>query len=288
MIAELDYLTTERINFFIDSALHEDVGEGDFSSLAAIPSNLIKKAKLLIKAEGLLAGVELARMIVKRVDPCIEFNTFLLDGDRVMKGDIAFEIEGNAQAILKAERLVLNCMQRMSGIASYTHSLYNVIQHTQAKLLDTRKTTPNARIIEKWAVAIGGGLNHRFGLFDMIMLKDNHVDAAGGIKNAILATQAYLKKTNKTLRIEIEVRNLEELKEALETGSIDRIMLDNMPVDALREAVHLTHGRYELEASGGITRSTIKEVAETGVNYISVGALTHSYKSMDMSLKLYQ
>jgi nicotinate-nucleotide pyrophosphorylase (carboxylating) len=280
------YLTTDRIHLFIDMALQEDVGEGDFSSLASIPSTAEQKGKLLIKAEGILAGVELAQTIFHRIDPDLRFERLLMDGDRVMKGDIAFEIEGKVHSILKGERLVLNCMQRMSGVASYTHHLRSIIQHTQAKLLDTRKTTPNARIIEKWAVAIGGGINHRFGLFDMIMLKDNHVDAAGGVKKAILAASAYLKNNNKSLAIEIEVRTIDELKEVLEVGNVNRIMLDNMTVAQLKEAVELVGSRYELEASGGITRSTIKDVAETGVNYISVGVLTHSYKSMDMSLKL--
>lgn len=280
------YLTTDRIHLFIDMALQEDVGEGDFSSLASIPSTAERKGKLLIKAEGILAGVELAQTIFHRIDPDLRFERLLMDGDRVMKGDIAFEIEGKVHSILKGERLVLNCMQRMSGVASYTHHLRSIIQHTQAKLLDTRKTTPNARIIEKWAVAIGGGINHRFGLFDMIMLKDNHVDAAGGVKKAILAASAYLKNNNKSLAIEIEVRTIDELKEVLEVGNVNRIMLDNMTVAQLKEAVELVGSRYELEASGGITRSTIKDVAETGVNYISVGVLTHSYKSMDMSLKL--
>ncbi len=282
----LTYLTTDRIHLFIDMALQEDVGEGDFSSLASIPSTAERKGKLLIKAEGILAGVELAQTIFHRIDPDLRFERLLMDGDRVMKGDIAFEIEGKVHSILKGERLVLNCMQRMSGVASYTHHLRSIIQHTQAKLLDTRKTTPNARIIEKWAVAIGGGINHRFGLFDMIMLKDNHVDAAGGVKKAILAASAYLKNNNKSLAIEIEVRTIDELKEVLEVGNVNRIMLDNMTVAQLKEAVELVGSRYELEASGGITRSTIKDVAETGVNYISVGVLTHSYKSMDMSLKL--
>ncbi len=280
------YLTTDRIHLFIDMALQEDVGEGDFSSLASIPSTAEQKGKLLIKAEGILAGVELAQTIFHRIDPDLRFERLLMDGDRVMKGDIAFEIEGKVHSILKGERLVLNCMQRMSGVASYTHHLRSIIQHTQAKLLDTRKTTPNARIIEKWAVAIGGGMNHRFGLFDMIMLKDNHVDAAGGVKKAILATSAYLKNNNKSLAVEIEVRTIDELKEVLEVGNVNRIMLDNMTIAQLKEAVELVGSRYELEASGGITRSTIKDVAETGVNYISVGVLTHSYKSMDMSLKL--
>jgi len=280
------YLTTDRIHLFIDMALQEDVGEGDFSSLASIPSTAEQKGKLLIKAEGILAGVELAQTIFHRIDPDLRFERLLMDGDRVMKGDIAFEIEGKVHSILKGERLVLNCMQRMSGVASYTHHLRSIIQHTQAKLLDTRKTTPNARIIEKWAVAIGGGINHRFGLFDMIMLKDNHVDAAGGVKKAILATSAYLKNNNKSLAVEIEVRTIDELKEVLEVGNVNRIMLDNMTIAQLKEAVELVGSRYELEASGGITRSTIKDVAETGVNYISVGVLTHSYKSMDMSLKL--
>ncbi|GAB3824793.1 carboxylating nicotinate-nucleotide diphosphorylase [Pontibacter rugosus] len=209
------------------------------------------------------------------------------DGAGIKKGDVAFTVKGKAQSILTAERLVLNCMQRMSGIASYTHYLSSLIEGTGAKLLDTRKTTPNFRMMEKWAVVIGGGHNHRYGLYDMVMLKDNHVDYAGGIREAITATQQYLKNKGKDLKIEVETRTLQEVQEALETGGIHRIMLDNMSTDMMREAVAMIGGKYETEASGGITDETIRAVAECGVDYISVGALTHSIKSIDLSLKAY-
>jgi nicotinate-nucleotide pyrophosphorylase (carboxylating) len=283
----LPYLTEEKINFFIQNALQEDVGPGDFSSLASIPAMSEKKARLIIKGEGILAGIELAKKIIQTIDLSLQLDILLKDGSLVKKGDIGFIVNGKVHSILKAERLVLNCMQRMSGIATYTHYLSSQIAHTKAKLLDTRKTTPNCRIIEKWAVHIGGGVNHRFGLFDMIMLKDNHIDFAGGVKQAILATKEYLKKNNKELKIEIEVRNREELEEVLEVGGVDRIMLDNMSIAQLKESVELINGRYEVEASGGITEETIGEVAETGVDFISVGALTHSFKSMDISLKAF-
>ena len=283
----LPYLTEEKINFFIQNALQEDVGPGDFSSLASIPAMSEKKARLIIKGEGILAGIELAKKIIQTIDLSLQLDILLKDGSLVKKGDIGFIVSGKVHSILKAERLVLNCMQRMSGIATYTHYLFSKIAHTKAKLLDTRKTTPNCRIIEKWAVHIGGGVNHRFGLFDMIMLKDNHIDFAGGVKQAILATKEYLKKNNKELKIEIEVRNREELKEVLEVGGVDRIMLDNMPIAQLKESVELINNQYEVEASGGITENTIQQVAETGVDFISVGALTHSFKSMDISLKAF-
>jgi nicotinate-nucleotide pyrophosphorylase (carboxylating) len=281
------YLSEENINTFIQQALAEDVGDGDHSSLAAIPADAINQAQLLVKDEGILAGVELAGYIFKAVDPELELDVLINDGDRVTFGDVALTVKGNAQSILTAERLVLNCMQRMSGIATYTHQLSELIAGTSAKLLDTRKTTPNFRMLEKWAVLIGGGLNHRYGLFDMIILKDNHVDYAGGIQKAIIATQRYLKAKGKDLKIEVETRNLNEVREALDTGGIHRIMLDNMTPDMMREAVSLIDGRYETEASGGITEKTIQSVAESGVDFISVGALTHSIKSLDLSLKAY-
>jgi nicotinate-nucleotide pyrophosphorylase (carboxylating) len=281
------YLTQENIADFIHGALAEDVGDGDHSSRAAIPVDAENQAHLLVKGEGLLAGVELAGYIFREVDPNLELTLMLEDGAAVRYGDVAFTVAGNARSILTAERLVLNCMQRMSGIATYTHHLTQLIAGTKARLLDTRKTTPNFRLPEKWAVLIGGGVNHRYGLFDMIILKDNHVDYAGGIRQAIEATRAYLKEQNKSLRIEIETRTLEEVQQALDTGGIDRIMLDNMTPATMREAVSLIGGRYETEASGGITEETIAEVAACGVDYISVGALTHSIKSMDLSLKAY-
>ncbi|WP_207433638.1 carboxylating nicotinate-nucleotide diphosphorylase [Sabulibacter ruber] len=282
------YLTQEGIRAFIRQALQEDVADGDHSSLASIPESAQNQAKLLVKDRGVLAGVELAWKIFHEVDPTLRLEVFLQDGAQINRGDIAFTVHGKAQSILTAERLVLNCMQRMSGIATYTQSLVKLIEGTGARLLDTRKTTPNFRMMEKWAVLIGGGTNHRFGLFDMIMLKDNHVDYAGGIRQAIEATHRYLEKLGKPLKIEVETRNLTEVREALETGGIHRIMLDNFEVDKLREAVELIGGRYETEASGGITEETIRAVAETGVNFISVGALTHSNRSLDLSLKAFK
>lgn len=281
------YLTEKSINEFISLALAEDIGDGDHSSLASIPADAQNQARLLVKGEGILAGVELAGYIFKAVDPELKVEVLLQDGAQVKYGDVALTVKGKAQSILTAERLVLNCMQRMSGIATYTHYLTSLIAGTGAKLLDTRKTTPNFRIMEKWAVLIGGGHNHRFGLFDMIILKDNHVDYAGGIKEAVTATQRYLKEKGKDLKIEVETRNLDEVRQAMETGGIHRIMLDNMSPDMMREAVAMIGGKYETEASGGITEETIRAVAECGVDYISVGALTHSIKSMDLSLKAY-
>ncbi|UPL48970.1 carboxylating nicotinate-nucleotide diphosphorylase [Hymenobacter sublimis] len=281
------YLTPEALSTFIRTALAEDVGDGDHSALSAIPATARNRAHLLIKDEGVLAGVELARHIFRKVDADLQVAPRLEDGTRVKHGDIAFTVEGRAQSILTAERLVLNCMQRMSGIATRTAHLTSLLAGTQARLLDTRKTTPNFRMCEKWAVLIGGGVNHRYGLFDMIILKDNHVDYAGGIRQAIEASRAYLASTGRQLPIEIETRSLAEVQQALEAGGIDRIMLDNMAPAQLREAVALVAGRYPLEASGGITEETIAEVAATGVDYISVGALTHSIRSLDMSLKAF-
>ncbi|MDX5438772.1 MAG: carboxylating nicotinate-nucleotide diphosphorylase [Pontibacter sp.] len=281
------YLTEANINEFIARALAEDVGDGDHSSLASIPADAQNQARLLVKGDGILAGVELAGYIFKAVDPNLQLDVLMHDGDRMKQGDIAFTVKGKARSILTAERLVLNCMQRMSGIATYTNHMVSLIEGTGAKLLDTRKTTPNFRIMEKWAVVIGGGQNHRFGLYDMVMLKDNHVDYAGGVREAITATHKYLQEKGKNLKIEVETRNLQEVQEALDTGGIDRIMLDNMSTDMMREAVRMIGGRYEVEASGGITEDTIRAVAECGVNFISVGALTHSNRSIDLSLKAY-
>lgn len=281
------YLTQDNITDFIRRALAEDVGDGDHSSRAAIPADAENRAQLLVKGEGLLAGVDLAGHIFREVDTHLILTPGLPDGAFVKPGDVAFTVAGNARSILTAERLVLNCMQRMSGIASYTHYLTQLIAGTRAKLLDTRKTTPNFRLAEKWAVLIGGGVNHRYGLYDMIMLKDNHVDFAGGIRPAIEATRAYLKQHKKFLQIEVETRNLDEVRQVLEVGGIDRIMLDNMSPATMREAVELIGGRFETEASGGITDKTIAEVAATGVDFISVGALTHSIKSLDLSLKAF-
>jgi len=279
------YLTEEAIVEFIGAAFSEDVGEGDHSSLGSIPADAKSKARLLIKDDGILAGVEMASMIFQFYDPTLVMNRMKNDGDEVKRGDVAFTVEGLSRSILSCERLVLNCMQRMSGIATYTHRLSQLIKGTKAKLKDTRKTTPNFRLMEKWGVWIGGGVNHRFALYDMVMLKDNHIDMAGGIRHAIDNTKRYLKEKNKDLRIEIETRNLQEVQEVLNVGGVDIIMLDNMSVDDMREAVRLIGGKSQTEASGGITEQTIARVAETGVDFISVGALTHSVKSLDLSLK---
>lgn len=279
------YLTEEAIQSFIASALAEDIGEGDHSSLGAIPRETQSKARLLIKDDGIIAGLELSEKIFRQVNPLLQTQYFKKDGDPIKKGEVAFEVSGSAQSILSAERLVLNCMQRMSGIATYTQSLCKLIEGTSAQLLDTRKTTPNFRLMEKWAVAIGGGHNHRFALYDMVMLKDNHVDMAGSIQKAIGNIHRYLKAKNKSLKIEIETRNLSEVQEVLRMGGIDIIMLDNMSTDEMKEAVQLIAGKYKTEASGGITETTLRPVAECGVDYISVGALTHSVKSLDLSLK---
>jgi nicotinate-nucleotide pyrophosphorylase (carboxylating) len=284
---DLAYLSSEKIHQFIAQSLQEDVGDGDHSSLAAVPAEAENRAKLIIKDQGILAGVELASLIFAQVDASLKVDASIQDGSTVKYGDIGLTVAGNARSILQAERLVLNCMQRMSGIATYTHQLTEAIKGTKARLLDTRKTTPLFRMMEKWAVVIGGGLNHRFGLFDMIILKDNHVDYAGGIRQAIESTNAYLEQHNKDLKIVIETRNLAEVEQVLQTGNVFRIMLDNMSPDLMKEAIQLINGRYPTEASGGITLETIRAVAESGVDYISVGALTHSIKSLDISLKAY-
>jgi nicotinate-nucleotide pyrophosphorylase (carboxylating) len=280
------YLTDTAIADFIQSALREDLGEGDHTSLGAVPSEMKSRARLLVKEEGIIAGIELAKKIFQYHDPELFVSLLIHDGHQVKPGEIAFIVEGNARSILATERLVLNCMQRMSGIASYTHRLNNLIRHTRCQLMDTRKTTPNFRMMEKWAVAIGGGRNHRLGLYDMIMLKDNHVDLAGGIEKAILSTRRYLSAMHKKLEIEIETRTIEEVMQVLRTGGVDVIMLDNMSLDRMKEAVLLIGGKYKTEASGGITEATLKEVAECGVDFISIGALTHSFKSLDLSLKV--
>lgn len=279
------YLTDEAINDFIDAALREDVGEGDHSSLATIPINTIGKGRLFVKNDGIIAGLDMAQRIFHRVNPALRLEFFKRDGDSIYKGEIAFEVTGSAQAILTAERLVLNCMQRMSGIATYTQRLCKMIEGTRAQLLDTRKTTPNFRLMEKWAVSIGGGHNHRFALYDMVILKDNHVDMAGGIGQAIERTNAYVKELGKRLKIEIETRSMQEVQEVLKKGGVDVIMLDNFPLEELSKAVQLINNRFKTEASGGINEATLRAVAETGVDYISVGALTHSVKSLDLSLK---
>lgn len=279
------YLTEEAIQSFIASALQEDIGEGDHSSLGAISSTTQSTARLLIKDNGILAGIEMAEKIFHQVDSQLRITNFKKDGDQIQKGEIALEVKGSARSILSAERMVLNCMQRMSGIATYTHSLCKLIEGTTSKLLDTRKTTPNFRLMEKWAVLIGGGQNHRFALYDMVMLKDNHIDMAGGIRQAIENTKKYLNQNKKNLKIEIETRNINEVSEVLQVGGVDIIMLDNMSTTDMKKAVELIGGKYKTEASGGITEATLRAVAECGVDYISVGALTHSVKSLDLSLK---
>ncbi len=273
------------INKIIDNALLEDIGEGDHSTLSCVPENAQGKAHLLIKEDGILAGVELATLIFKRFDPTLQIEIVLNDGASVKKGDIAFYVTGSSRSILSTERLVLNFMQRMSGIATQTNKIVSIIEGCSTKLLDTRKTTPGIRYMEKWAVRIGGGHNHRFALYDMIMLKDNHVDYAGGIIPAIQRANEYLKANNKDLKIEIEVRNEAELDEVLTIGGVDRIMLDNFTPERISKVLPLIPSQYETEASGGITMDNIRAYAETGIQFISVGALTHSVKSLDMSLK---
>jgi nicotinate-nucleotide pyrophosphorylase (carboxylating) len=283
-----------NIEQFIDEALAEDIVDfngliatGDHSSLACIPVNKDGRAQLLCKAEGILAGVELAEMICRRVDANLVFEHHLADGTRIKKGDVAFKIFGEVKSILRAERLLLNFMQRMSGIATHTGLFVEAVKGTNAKILDTRKTTPNLRYFEKWAVRIGGGHNHRFGLYDMIMLKDNHIDFCGGIEKAVLAVENYQQKNNLQLPVEVETRNLKDVDEVLQVGKVTRIMFDNFTPQLMAEAVKLVAGKYETEASGGINLQTVRAYAETGVDYISVGALTHSSASLDLSLKAF-
>jgi nicotinate-nucleotide pyrophosphorylase (carboxylating) len=270
---------------FVREALHEDVGPGDHTSLSTIPENAIQTAQLLVKDDGVLAGVELAKIIFRELDPRLKVNVTLNDGDHVKKGDVAFTVTGPARSITIGERLVLNCMQRMSGIATRTWMMVQLVQGLPAKIVDTRKTTPLFRYFEKWAVRIGGGHNHRYALYDMILIKDNHVDYAGGTIAAINAAVKYREEKKLSLKIEIEVRNFRELDEVLKHGGIDRLMLDNFSTADLRLAVEKINKRFVTEASGGITPETVRAYAETGVDEISVGALTHSIKSLDLSLK---
>ena len=279
------YLTEEKLHEFIRNAMKEDHGDGDHTSLGCIREGTQAQGHLLFKQEGIVAGMEMAQIIFDVFSKDLLFESYKKDGDAIHEGEVGFKVSGDAIQLLGAERLVLNCMQRMSGIATYTHYLKSLIRNSPAQLLDTRKTTPNFRIAEKWAVEIGGGTNHRFGLHDMIMLKDNHIDFAGGVAKALKSTKSYLEKAKKKLKIEIEVRSLQELKEVIKEGGVDRIMLDNMIPSQIRQSIAMIDGKYETEASGGITEMTISEIADTGVDYISVGALTHSYKSLDMSLK---
>ena len=273
------------IDDLIKLAFAEDIGDGDHTTLCCIPATEMGKSQLIIKEDGVLAGVEMARRVFKAFDPELKMTVFIEDGTEVKKGDIAFVVEGKVQSLLQTERLMHNIMQRMSGIATTTRKDVKQLEGTKTHVLDTRKTTPGMRMIEKEAVRIGGGMNHRIGLFDMILLKDNHVDFAGGISKAINRAHEYLKEKGKNLKIEIEVRNFDELEEALQTGGVDRIMLDNFTPENTREAVRRVAGRVELESSGGITFDTLRDYAECGVDYISVGALTHSVKSLDMSFK---
>ena len=278
-------MTDKDFEKFITDSLSEDVGDGDHSSLASIPKSSINRAHLLVKDEGIIAGIELAKMIFRKVDNNLKVETFLKDGDKVKFGDIAFIVTGNSISILTAERLALNCMQHMSAIATKTTYLNSLISDTNCKLLDTRKTTPLNRKLEKWAVKIGGGVNHRFGLYDMIMIKDNHIDFAGGITAAIQKTKQYLKENNKNLEIIVEARGLEEVNEILKEGGVKRILLDNFDYETTKKAVEIIGNKCQTESSGGITEVTISEYAKCGVDFISVGALTHSVLNFDLSLK---
>lgn len=273
------------IDDLIKLAFAEDIGDGDHTTLCCIPENAMGKSKLLIKEEGILAGVEMAQRIFKDFDPNLKMEIFIKDGTAVKPGDIAFTVEGKVRSLLQTERLMLNVMQRMSGIATVTNKYVKRLEGLHTRILDTRKTTPGLRMIEKAAVKIGGGVNHRIGLFDMILLKDNHIDFAGGIEKAITRAKEYLKEKGKDLKIEIEVRNMDELEEDMRIGGIDRIMLDNFTPELTRKAVKRIGGKYETESSGGITFDTIRDYAECGVDFISVGALTHSVKGLDMSFK---
>ena len=275
----------QLIDELIDLAFAEDIGDGDHTTLCCIPDTAMGKSRLLIKEPGILAGVEIARKIFHRFDPDLKMTVYIEDGTAVKPGDVAFVVEGRVQSLLQTERLMLNVMQRMSGIATMTHRYVKKLEGLHTRILDTRKTTPGMRMLEKEAVKIGGGVNHRIGLFDMILLKDNHVDFAGGIENAISRCHDYLKAKGKDLKIEIEVRNLDELKEVMRVGGVDRIMLDNFSPELTREAVKIVGGKYEIESSGGITCDTIRDYAESGVDFVSVGALTHSVKGLDMSFK---
>ena len=277
----------QLIDWLIDLAFAEDIGDGDATTLCCIPATEMGRSRLIIKEEGILAGVEMARRVFEKFDPELRMTTYITDGAHVRPGDIAFVVEGRVRSLLQTERLMLNIMQRMSGIATVTARYQERLKGLKTKVLDTRKTTPGMRIMEKEAVRIGGGCNHRIGLFDMILLKDNHVDFAGGIANAINAAKQWNRDNGKDLKIEIEVRNLDELQQALDTGGVDRIMLDNFTPELTSKAVEILGGRVETESSGGITIDTLRDYGECGVDYISVGALTHSVKSLDMSFKAF-
>jgi nicotinate-nucleotide pyrophosphorylase (carboxylating) len=278
-------MTEKLIEELIDLAIKEDIGDGDHSSRSCIPETAQGKVQLLVKEEGIIAGIEIAEKVFKKIDPDVKMEIFIKDGTRVKSGDVAFTVEGKVWTLLKTERLVLNIMQRMSGIATRTGEYVKHLEGLHTKVLDTRKTTPGMRVLEKMAVKTGGGENHRMGLYDMVMLKDNHIDFAGGIEKAVTAVKKYLKEKGKDLKIEVEVRNMDELNEVMRVGGIHRIMLDNFDIEQTKAAVELIDGKYETESSGGITMDTLRDYAECGVDYISVGALTHHIKSLDMSLK---
>lgn len=278
-------MVNKFIDELIDLAIAEDIGDGDHSSLSCIPKDETGTVQLLVKEEGILAGVEVMKEVIRKIDPTLKTDVFLEDGTKIKPGDIAFKISGKVISILQAERLLLNFMQRMSGIATQTAKYADLIKDLTTKVLDTRKTTPGLRHIEKLAVSIGGGTNHRMGLYDMVMLKDNHIDFAGGIEKAINKVVEYLKSKNKDIKIEIEVRDFDELNEVLRVGKVHRIMLDNFTVEDTKIAVDMINGEYEIESSGGITFDTLRSYAECGVDFISVGALTHQIKSLDLSLK---
>jgi nicotinate-nucleotide pyrophosphorylase (carboxylating) len=277
--------TEQHLLNFIDLAIAEDIGDGDHTSLSTIPAGTQNKAQLLVKDSGILAGVQVANIIFHRIDPNLNVVNLLSDGDKIKVGEVVLTVSGSAHSILKAERLVLNIMQHMSAIATATNAIVQKVSHTKCKILDTRKTTPGMRFLEKDAVLIGGGMNHRIGLYDMILIKDNHVDYAGGITAALVNAKQYLKDTGRNLPIEIETRSIDEVKEAISEGGFKRIMFDNFNFDMIREAVLLVNGKFETEASGGITTENVVHYAECGVDYISIGALTHSVKALDLSLK---
>ncbi len=283
---EIGILPGMSVREFIEKALLEDVGDGDHTSLATIDPDKIGRGLVRVKQDGIIAGLVLADQIFIQVDPLIKVTVHVTEGSKVKNGDVVITADGRIQSLLKAERLLLNCMQRMSGIATLTNKYVEKVKGTKAKILDTRKTTPNFRPYEKWAVVAGGGFNHRFGLYDMILIKDNHVDSAGGIKPALQKANEYLHRTKRSLPIEIETRNLKEVSEVLDYGHVNRIMLDNFTPDLIKEALQLIDSRYETEASGGITLDNIQPYAETGVNFISVGALTHTFNSLDISMKI--
>ena len=280
-------MNISNLDELILSALREDIGDGDHSTLACIPHQYKGKAKMVAKADGIICGIEVGKRVFELVDSETKITPLMKDGDRIKKGDLIMTVEGSSASILTAERTALNFMQRLSGIASQTNYMVGMLEGLHTRLLDTRKTTPNMRLLEKYAVKTGGGTNHRIGLYDMIMLKDNHIDFAGGIPQAIERTHQYLKEKGKDLKIEIEVRNMDELEEVLKIGGVHRIMLDNFGPEMLKTAVERIAGKYETEASGGITQETLRKYAETGVDFISVGALTHHIKSLDISLVSY-